>query len=528
MGLRATCCHCLDRHRPGLRDIVAIVRALAIILVFVTACGSKKPGQGVAGGGGVAVATVFASAKFVPAQPTYVVSATSMRDAQNSLRDIADVVGMAGNFEVKDASALFTYVLGIDPLSPEAVAGIGVDLEGSMVVFSEDVNPTFVVHINAPDAITAYFEKQRERGLRTQSVVVAGTEVFTASISNKLAISWALEGEWLWVHFTIGKPDGTAWFEHSRAPSGTRWVDAWTWARGLAASAPPVVGFFDAKGLLAIAAKQSPKEMDCVNKLSAIERVGLTVEASGKHIGARLAFQLGAASDGIAAHLMPPPPGWAGARANAPMAADWNLDLRASAAFVQTCFVKQVADGSSVRAENANLVAMLDQYGIRTGRAFVHTLDPDEKEGTGAVALDLSNARFMRAQLDQIPRRSMFESGRTFGAYKGKHISIPFIGSGDYVLEDHIAIATMGDGLLAKIGSGAAQGQPPVLAIDLRPPGLPVGVWAFLLAQVDAPNPERFAQRLMTWNDLHVGARLEQGNLLIEAAGTRRSSPNRP
>lgn len=525
MGLRATCCHCLDRHRAELRDIVAIVRALAIILVFVTACGSKKPGAGAPGGApGGAVATVFPSARFVPAEPTYVVSARTMRDAQNSLRDIADIVGMAGNFEVKDASALFTYVLGIDPLSPEAVAGIGVDLDGSMVVFSEATNPTFVVHINAPDAINAYFDKQRERGLRTQSVVVGTTEVFTANVSNDLALSWALDGEWLWVHFTIGPSEGTTWFEHSHAPSGTRWVDGWTWAQSLAASAPALVGYFDAKGLLADAAREVPHAIDCINKLSAIERIGFNVEADSKRLGARLAIQLGAAADGIAKNLLPPPPGWAAARTNAPLAADLNLDLRASAEWVQSCFTTDNGGAD----DHAGFVAMLDQYGIRSGRAFVHTLDPDEKEGTGAISLDLSNARFIRAQLDQIPRRSMFESGRTFGAYKGKHISIPFIGSGDYVLENHIAIAAMGDGLLARIGSGAAQGQPPVLAIDLRPAGLPVGVWAFLLAQLDAPNPERFAQRLMTWNDLHVGARLDQGNLVIEAAGTRRSSPNRP
>jgi hypothetical protein len=500
------------------------VRALAIILVFVTACGSKKPGAGASGGGGAAaVATVFASARFVPEKPTYVLSAKTMRDAQKSLREVADVLGMAANFEVKDASALFTYVLGIDPLSPEAVSGIGVDLEGSMVVFSEATSPTFVVHINAPDAINAYFDKQRERGLHTQSVVVGKTEVFTAKISNGLSLSWALDGEWLWVHFTVGPADGTTWFEHSRTPSGTKWVDGWTWAQGLAATPAALVGFFDAKGLLADAAREVPHAVDCLNKLSAIERIGFNVDADGKHLGAKLTIQLGAAADGIAKNLVQPPPGWAGARANAPMAADWNLDMRAAAAWAQTCFVKKSDEGrGAVNDETPDFVAMLDQYGIRTGRAFVHTLDPDEKEGTGAVALDLSNARFIRAQLDQIPRRSMFESGRTFGAYKGKHISVPFVGKGDYVLEDHIAIAAMGDGLLARIGSGASQGQPPVLAIDLRPPGLSVGVWAFLLAQVDAPNPERFAQRLMTWNDLHVGAQLEQGNLVIEAAGTRR------
>ena len=69
---------------------------------------------------------------------------------------------------------------------------------------------------------------------------------------------------------------------------------------------------------------------------------------------------------------------------------------------------------------------------MRSVRAFLHSLDPDEKAGTGAVALDLAHAKFFRGQLDQIPGRGTFEKSRTFGIYKGKHVSIPFVGSGDY------------------------------------------------------------------------------------------------
>jgi len=321
-----------------------------------------------------------------------------------------------------------------------------------------------------------------------------------------------LDGEWLWVHFTIGPSDGSTWFEHSRTPSGTGWVDGWKWAESLSKTPSALVGYFDAKGLLADAMREVPKAIDCLTTFSSIERVGFNVDTDGKKLGAKLTIQLGAAAGGVAQTLVAPPLGWAAARTNAPLAADLNLDLRAAASWAQSC----------IGRDSGSLVSMLDQYGIRTARAFVHTLDPDQKEGTGAVALDLSNARFLRAQLDQIPRRSMFESSKTFGAYKGKHISVPFVGSGDYVLDEHIAIASMGDGLLARIGSGAAPaGPPPVVAIDLRPPGLPVDVWTFLLGQVDAPNPQRFAQRLITWNDLHVGAQLEQSAPGNEAAGNR-------
>ncbi len=497
------------------------VRALAIASVLAAACGGKSTGPSAAGAGGN-VATVFPTARFVPAQPTFVVSASSMRAAQGSFREIADLLGMAGGFEVSDVGAAMAYLIGVDALSADAVSGIGVDLDSSAVLFSEDTNPTFVVKINAPEALTAFFDRQRERGLHTTSVVVGKTEVFTAKIDSDVAVSWAVENEHLWVHFTFGAPDGTAWFEHSRAPTGTKWVDGYTWAQHLATQAPALVGVLDAKSLLATAASHAPAASECLGMLSSVERVGLTVEAgTSKQLGAKLAIELGGAAQGIASSLLAPPPGWAAARSGAPLAADWNLDLRAAAGFVQRCMVK-VDDRGNHIGGGPNLVGMLDQYGVRTARVLLHSLDVDEKEGRGAIALDLSNANFLRAQLDQIPRRSMFESARTFGAYKGKHISVPFVGAGDYVLDDRVAIAAMGDGLLQQIGTGAPAGQPPILAIDVRPPGLPVDVWQFLLAQAGAPSPDRFAQRLMTWAELHVGAKLDGTSLVIDAAGTHR------
>lgn len=503
--------------------MMALVRALAIVLIFLTACGSKGTGPAA---GQPAVATVFPSARFVPAQPTYVVSARSMGDAQAAFRDVIDVLGMTVGGETAEASAAFTRMLGVDPLSAEAVAAIGVDLEGSMVLFSEGVNPTFVVHLDSPEAIAAFFDQQRERGLRTQSVVVAGTEVFTAKIMSELHISWAVDNDWLWVHFAFGAPDGTDWFEHSKQPTGTAWVEPWKWAQGLAAQASAVTGFVDPRSVIAQHMKQAAAAADCLGKLQAIQRVGVSFDADGKRMGARLAFLLGDASGDIAARLLPTPPGWQAASANAPISAQWNLDLYAAASLAESCMVKHTHDsaGNDVvdPTSHPNLTAQLDVYGVRAGRAFVHTLDPDEKEGTGAISLDLAHGRFLRAQLDQIPRRSMFEKSRQFGIYKGTHISVPFVGSGDYVLDDKVAIASMGDGLLARIGTGSPAGQPPILSIDLRPPGMPAAIWEFLLAQIDMPNPKRFAQRLQTWSELHLGARLDGQSLVIEASGTRR------
>lgn len=509
------------------------VRALAIIWIFLTACGSKQP----APAGAPTAPTVFPAARWVPADPMYVVSAKTMRDAQHALRDLVDIAGLATGREASDVSSALTYLLGVDALSADAIAGIGVDLEGSLVAFSEDGNPTFVAHLSAPEAMTAFIESLRERGMRTQSVVVAGTEVFTSRLVADAHVSWAVDKDWLWVHFTFGTPGGTEWFEHSRKPLAATWVDAWKWAQGLAAQAPPrvtgtlgagqspapsVVGFFKPQGALRTAAASIPAAIECLRKLEAVQRVGLATELDGKRIAATLAFELGATARGLGSDVMPLPPGWAGASANAPMAAQWNLDLRVAAAWAQGC-MKKVDDRGNTIGGGPDLVGGLDQYGVRSARAFVHSFDPGEKEGTGAVALDLSHATFFRGLLEQIPGRSTFERSRTFGMYKGKHVSVPFVGAGDYVLDDRIAIAAMGDGLLAKIGTGSPSAElPPIVSIDLRPPGMSAGVWEWIFAQLDAPNPRRIAERLLTWSDLHVGARIAGERVLVEASGNRR------
>lgn len=497
------------------------VRALVIASLLVTGCGSKQSGGPASGPG--AVATVFPAARWVPAEPTYVVSAETMRDGQVAFTSFVDVLGMVLGFEVSEVGRELDGLLGVDPTSPDALAAIGVDLDGSMAVFSDEVNPTFVVHLSSPEQMLGFLEGQRQRGLRTQSVISAGVEVFTAKLASDAHISWAIDKDWLWVHFAFGGVDGVEWFESSKQPDGVGWVDGWKWARGLAEQAPALVGVFDLRGMLAKVAMRVPEAIACARQFDAVQRAGINFDGDLKRLATTISFDLGPASSRLASTMLMPPPGWAAASTNAPMAAQWNADLRAAAAWIQPCFGKVDAQGRAVPdGGTPDFVAQLDQYGIRSARGFVHSLDPDDKSGTGAVSADLSSSRFLRAQLDQIPGRSTFESSRTFGQYKGKRVSVPFVGKGDYVLNDQIVIASMGDGVLEKIGTGAAPASAPIMAIDLRPPGLSAGVWQFLFEQLDVNNPKRAAQRLLLWSELHVGARLEGSTLVIDAHGNRR------
>jgi hypothetical protein len=359
--------------------------------------------------------------------------------------------------------------------------------------------------------MSGFLDGQRQRGLRTQSVIAAGTEVFTAKLASDVHISWAIDKEWLWVHFSFDGVDGVEWFEHSKEPGGAGWVDGWRWAQQLADKAGPVVGVMDLQAVFGKLGTKVPDAIACGKQFSSVKRVGLDFDIDAKQFAVELAFDLGDAADRARSLLLQPPPGWAAASANAPIAAQWNADLPAASAWLEVC------------SGDDDFRVALAELGVRSFRAFVHRLDPGENEGTGAVSADLASAAYFRGLLDKIPGRRMAESSRTFGQYQGKHISVPFVGKGDYVLTDAIAIAAMGDGVLAKVGSGAAPSEPPpIVQLEIRPPGLPADVWQFLIEQAEIPEPKRLVQRLMLWSELAVGARIEGSVLVIAAHGNRR------
>src|SRR3954462_14671254 len=167
-------------------------RALVIALVVAACGGHQTPG-------GRAASAPFPGGQFVPARPTYVIAAHTFRDAQLAFYDVMDIWGMAVGGEMAEAQSGLQGILGVDPFSPDSVASIGVDLKGPMVAFSEDVDPTVVVHLANPTAMTAFLDKERAR-MRTTSTVVDGVEVFSGSIEAELTISWAIDKDWMWLH----------------------------------------------------------------------------------------------------------------------------------------------------------------------------------------------------------------------------------------------------------------------------------------------------------------------------------------
>lgn len=488
------------------------MKRVASLGVLAMACGPAAAPHGPTPPGALPPsAAVYPATRWVPDKPTYVMAAKSMTDFQGALASALDTLGLPFGGDAREAEQALQDLIATDPLSADAMSALGVDLSGGVAMFSEDVDPTFVVKLAAPDAFAQFIDQQRGRGLVTRSVQVDSTELFTASLGGGAAVSWAIDQGWLWVHFRLLGSDDTSWFTHSAHPAGASWSADWAWAeRAGAAAAKRVVGWIGARDLFATIGRRVPAALACVKLAAPIGRVALDLDGDLAHATVGFTIDLGGDARAFEQHILPPPPGWAAAAAQAPLSVQWNLDLDAVAQWVAPC--------AAVFGEN--LAGEL--HGFRAARALLQTFDPDAMSGTGVVAVDASSTRLFAQLLDQIPLRSTLESSRKFGPWSGKHLSIPFKGAIDYVLTDHLAIAAMGDGMLERIATGTSGAAPPVMAIDLLPPKLPAATWAWLLEAADIHHPKRVVEHLQAWSEAHLDAVIDHDSLVIQLSGKRR------
>ena len=456
----------------------------------------------------------YSATRWIPARPTYAIGARTVRDAQRTLRDLIESFGMMGAAEPDDIGMILSAILGVDPLSPDGLAGIGVDLDGGFAMFSDAINPTFVVHLASPDQMRGFLDQQRARpDFKIQSQIVDGNELYSAQLSRKVKISWALVKDWMWLHVAVEKEDGVAWFAHSVHPGAPGWGADWQWAATMGGGKPAVVGIFDARTLIGMIAGHAQPALACAALFAPVTRAALAIDGDGKRASGRFAVDVGPAAAAALAHtVLPPPDGWAQASQRAALALQWNVDLFALRSWASPCL--------TVLHETA--LDRLDAYGVRAARAFVLTVDTDAMTGSGAVSLELTSKKYFASLLDQIPLRSTLEKKRTFGPYAGKSLSVPFGPSVDYVLTDSVALAGMGDGVLAgAVGKGPAASGP-LLAIDIAPQALPKETWQSVLGMLRAPQPVWLAEHLVRWRDGHMSLSVDGTRLVLEAIGNRR------
>jgi len=483
---------------------IEVVSALALTL----GCGGKATPT--AHPTPVRIAPDYTATRWIPAHPTYAVAARSIREAQHAVADVFDSLGVVLDVDLRQVASGLADVLAVDPLSPDALTQIGIDVEGGIAVFSEGLDPTLVVHVSGPEQLASFFQRERVRGMKTESVMIGDVEVFTVPRARGLQLSWAVDADWLWVHFDLADrtrrgPD-PSWFVASRHPEAPAWADDW---RAAATGTPRLAGFVDVRGLLARLPKIGDA-MACARLLETAGHFGFAIEGSDAHVAVRGSADLGPASALIGRLLLPPPEGWDAGSRGAPLAAQWNLDLPVAERAVAPCTALVGFDPTR-----------FDGYGVRAARAMLTSFDPDDTSGTGAVAVDLASTRYVRSLLDQIPLRTRLESTRRFGPYEGRSLSIPFGPTVDYVLTDTMALAGVGEGMLARVvGRGPGHGTPALLAIDLAPARLSAEAWTYLFSAAHLPG--HAVERLQAWRALHFGIRLEGSRLVIEASGDRR------
>ncbi len=490
------------------------MRLLVLGIAALLGCGGSHGTSQPAGP--PTVAREYSATRWIPAKPTYAFAARSVRDGQRGLRDMIDSFGIGFEVDATSMGRVLKQQLTVDPMSVQEVGALGIDLDGGIAMFSEGVSPTFVIHLAAPSQTQAFFDQARQSGISTQSVLVDGKEVFTTSLSSKLNLSWVMVDDWLWLHFALpggpssGPDAGTRWFTSSYKPGAPTWSEQWQWAKD-GAGKSTVMGFIDVRMLLQTLAPRVQAAVACVQLFEPVGRVAFSLEGDGHHAAGRIALDLGPSAQAIARAIMPPPEGWSRAAASAPLAVQWNLDLAVVRNWLAPCVKLVELD-----------LAQLDSFGVRAGRVLLQRFDPDDKSGSGAIALDITNKRYFASMLGEIPLRSKFESNRTFGPHAGKSLSIPFGPSVDYVLTDNVALAAMGDGLLSSVVGKGSAATGPVFALDITPSGLSHAAWEFLLGAIKIPHPAAITDHLLRWHDGHFVLAVEGSNLVLHASGDRR------
>ncbi|TMQ21971.1 MAG: hypothetical protein E6J91_01880 [Deltaproteobacteria bacterium] len=498
---------------------------LAILAVVAAGCGGRASSPAASAGATAPAALPFAAARWVPDRPRYVLASRNLGDAQRAVREAIDFLAVATGHDLRDAVDLSVALLGVDALHADPLAVIGVDPAGGWAVFSDEMSPTIVVHLAAPAQAAAFLARQRAH-LATRAATVDGVEVVSAALPAGLAASWAIDGDWLWLHLAMpGAPDDGRWFAASHGRHEARWTGDWAWAQRAAGTAANLVGLLDLHGAVAGAVARLPEAVACARLAEPVGKASIALEGDERHVSARIALDLGpdpAAAERLRGLLLRPPSGWDATAARAAIAVAWNLDLAAARAWLAPCLSALGAPGA------------LDDTGIRAARALLVDFDPGALSGSGAIALDVTSTAFLERQLARIPLRKTLERARAFGPYRGFSIAIPFGPAIEYVLDprSQIALAAVGEGLLAQLVAPAPgrAGVPPIFAIDLAPPAMSVDAWQAALHAITeqrldgSPGPaaRRIAAHLMAWRDGHLAVTAESGAIVLQVSGNRR------
>jgi hypothetical protein len=486
---------------------------LIVALLSAAACGPKSTG-----GPKPVDVGAYPALRWVPADATYVAVGIRVDSAIAGARDLLEAGGIIGGFDVSQVSAEIASQFGFDPLSVDDLTDAGLDMGAGGVLYGQGFSPTFVFKLSDPAAMQGRIDAQRARVSNTIGVAVSdGVEVFTDLGDRDLHTHWAIDGNWMWVHFEIVEEHERelAWFEASRAAGGAIAKDPdFAWARAQAERLQPGTPFFALVRPRTMAARlaqmaRNDEATACMALVTA-PRAALMISAASGVSEGHLVVDTGGAGSSIADAAMKVPSGWASAREGAAVSAEWNVDIRKAAGYFRPC------DDEPAR--------MVDMVGLRAVRGFLTRLDVDTLDGQGAIAAEITHRTYIDRMID-FTGRSMFEKKKKFGPLDGVRLEAPMFPPVDYVLTNDRALAALGDGVLAKVVGDGGSAPGVLAAIDVRPPALDDKTWDVILERFAGISREGYRaetiRRLKRWKRGTIELVLDGDLLHLHARGER-------
>jgi len=496
--------------------------APACAVLVLVACGPRPAADSLPRSAPVGA---YAALRWVPADATYVVAARRTEDALAVARAAIDVIGLAADVDADEVGRALRSELGIDLLSVAGLVEAGVDPAGGAALFSQGLSPTLALPLADPAGATALIDRLRKNGVTVQSERRGGVERFIYG-GPDVRLEWAIADRWLWLHLDVTAEhaaDG-AWLAASRAAGGALAVHAdWRAALdvgsrrlGTPADGAPVAGLVRTHALLDRAVAVGAPAA-CVAPARRAGRLFLAARAGDDGAATAVVAELGDAAGDVAALALPSMPGWAAARAGAPLQAEWSADLARVAAGVAAC------DGGELARAQRRL-------SLRAARVFVHAIDVADLSGKGAVHLDVGDRAPIAAMLDDmIPGRRWIERSRQVGPFAGGQIAVPMLPAFTYVLTGALFVAGVGVDLVAVVGSGRPTPSPALGRVELHPASFPPATWDMLLEPYErgAEARARLVQRLQRWKVAEIGLAVDGGELLLTARGELRAGAAR-
>lgn len=516
--LRAFC------HHPRVRWLITVLTLTTLALQ--PACGPKGGTTGGGGGKLPAAVSAYGALRWVPADVSYAVVGKRAADVSALLRELAELAGIfIPDVDARAVSAISTQEFGYDILSPESLAGIGIDPEQGAAFFSTGVSVTAVAAIGDPSKLEAFVERMRDAGVSLQSQISDGAEVLTVAMGRDVSISWTVVDGWILARVELmeERAPELGWLISARAAAGGLGAHA-DFAAALDAArvhapsisvgdGPPVVGVLRPSRLLDAGKAFIKQDGDpvayeaCFGPLRRASRVLVAAGVGSEGASGSAVAELDDPS-GLASMIVPAAAGWYGVRAGAPLQIDLGLDLHAAIGSLRGCPMD--AD-------------MLLAWGVRTVHAAAHSFD-DWMPIKAAAFADLSSDRAIRAQLGRIPMLGRFSDKRKIGDVDVVDVSVPLVADATYHLSPTRMIVSMGGGVMeAILGAGTAPDDE-IAHFELRPHEVPEEAWQQMLEQVLGVDREsaraHVIKQLRRWERGLIDVRLDGGRVVLTATGT--------